>query len=278
MIRSESILQRILFQSLRSFRSFIVLILKPLGKSRRDFFEAFLYGVVRPIWNLLPDASNFAITATFNDNLIRFRPFVLHDFLFVLANANRNHEPLVQEVFQPRQGQIFVDVGAHIGLYTLRAAEEVGLAGRVIAVEPDPQSYRILKNNIALNHFNNVLAFNVALSDSSGEKTFYACTDPSLSGFELQPTAKLREVRTVKVMTLDELLAAAGVGHVDWVKLDVEGAETGILRGGKNVLMNSKNLKVIVESSSDEAIKYLKTLGFKTRFLGEIYYFAEKIS
>lgn len=59
-------------------------------------------------------------------------------FLFVLANVNKNYVSLVQEVFQPKHGQVFVDVGAHIGLYTLRAAGEVGLGVRVIAVEPDP--------------------------------------------------------------------------------------------------------------------------------------------
>lgn len=251
-------------------------MLRPLGKSRRAFFEAFLYGVVRPVWNLLPDASNFTFTATFDLNRIRFRPFVMHDFLFVLANANRNHEPLVQEVFQPKLGQVFIDVGAHIGLYTLRAARDVGSKGCVIAVEPDPQSYRILKDNIALNRLDNVLVFNVALSDCSGEKTFYACTDPSLSGFELQPKARLREVRTVKTMTLDELLRVSKINQVNWIKLDVEGAETNVLRGGKQMLGNAKDLSVIVESSSDEAMRFLKGFGFRTRYLGEIYYFAEK--
>lgn len=130
---------------------------------------------------------------------------------------------------------------------------------------------------MTLNHFDNVVVFNVALSDSSGVKTFFACTDPLLSGFDLQPKARLRAIKKVKTVTLDDLLEFAGVKHVDWIKLDVEGAETSILRGGRNMLVNAKNLKVIIESSSDDAIKYLKTLGYKTKYLGEIYYFAEKM-
>jgi FkbM family methyltransferase len=252
-------------------------LLKPLGKSRRTVIDAFLYGIVRPIWNLLPDMSGFTYTAVMGDNKVRFRPFVMHDVLFVIANANRNHEPLVQKIFQPKPGEVFVDVGAHIGLYTMRAAREVGSKGKVIAVEPDPQSYRILKENVALNHLDNVTVINAALCDACGQMTFYACTDPSLSGFELQSEARLREVRTVQVLTLDGLLESVGVDQVNWIKLDVEGAETKVLHGAKNLLERAKNLHIIVESNNDRAIQYLKVFGFKTRYLGEIYYFAEKV-
>lgn len=265
-------------QGLRCTRSLLVTMLKPLGKNRRVVFDVLLYRIVRPIWNYLPDMSNFTYTATIGENKIRFRPFVMHDFLFVLANANRNHEPLVQKVFNPKPGEVFVDVGAHIGLYTMRAAREVGPRGKVIAVEPDPQSCRLLRDNIALNHLDNVVVVNAALCDSSGQMTFYACTDPSLSGFELQPNARLREVRTVNAMTLDDLLQSYGVDQANWIKLDVEGAEIRVLQGGKDMLANAKNLHIIVESSTNQAMEYLRGFDFKTCYLGEIYYLAEKVA
>ncbi len=268
---------KIAMKSLKIIRSLTMTLLKPLGKSRRAAIDAFLYGIVRPIWNLLPDMSSFTYTAVIGENKINFRPFVMHDFLFVIANANRNHEPLVQKVFQPKPGEVFVDVGAHIGLYTMRAARDVGLKGKVIAVEPDPQSYRILKSNIALNNLDNVTVINAALCDISGQMIFYACTDPSLSGFELQSEARLREVRTVQVVTLDGLLESVGVDQVNWIKLDVEGAETKVLHGAKSLLTRAKNLHIIVESDSDQAMQYLKGFGFKTCYLGEIYYYAEKV-
>ncbi len=196
----------------------------------------------------------------------------------MLANANQNHEPLVQAVFKPKKVEVMVDVGAHIGLYTMSAAKAVGPAGKVISAEPDPQSYALLKDNIALNHFDNVEVVNAALSDRSGQIIFYACTDPSLSGFELQPNAKLYETRMVKTLTLDELLDSLGVDQVNWIKLDVEGAEIRVLRGGEKMLRRAKNLHIIVESSNAEAMDYLRQFGFKTRYLGEIYYFAEKLA
>ena len=200
----------------------------------------------------------------------------MHDFLFVLANANQSHEPIVQKIFQPKPGDVVVDVGAHIGLYTLRAARDVGGDGKVIAVEPDPQSFHILKDNVSLNNLNNVLVVNAALSETSGQKTFYAATDPSLSGFELQPEARIRKIETVKIMTLDELLTNLNIEKVDWIKIDVEGAELQVLMGGVRLLENSRKLKIIIESSDNQAMAYLKKLGFKTEHLGEIYYFAFK--
>jgi FkbM family methyltransferase len=270
-------MRKVAMQGVKATRTVFVAFFKPLGKSRRAFFNALLYGVIRSVWNHLPDMSNFTFTASLGGSQVRFRPFVMHDFLFVLANANQNHEPLVQAVFKPKPGEVMVDVGAHIGLYTMRAAKAVGSYGRVISAEPDPQSYALLKENIRLNGLANVHAENAALSDCSGQMTFYACTDPSLSGFELQPKAKLREKRVVKTLTLDELLDMLGVEQVNWIKLDVEGAETKVLRGAEKLLRRAKNLHIIVESDSTQAMDYLAGFGFKTRYLGEIYYYAEKV-
>jgi len=94
---------------------------------------------------------------------------------------------------------------------------------------------------------------------------------PSLSGFELQPKAKLREKRVVKTLTLDELLDSLGIDQVNWIKLDVEGAETCVFRGGRRLLARAINLHIIVESSSTEAMAYLKQFGFRVRYFDEIY-------
>ncbi len=270
----EEVMQKMAMRCLSSFRSLIVLILKTLGGNKRIVFDALVYDVIRPIWNLLPNMSGFSIVASVDGNRIRFRPFVMHDLLFVLAS--RNHEPLVQRIFQPRPGEVVIDVGAHIGLYTLKAARAVGAKGKVLAVEPDPQSYLILQENIASNHLDNVTTVNAALCDTSGKKPFYACTDPSLSGFELQSEARLREVKFVQALTIDELLRNYRLTDVSWIKVDVEGAELNVLQGGKHLLKNAKRLKLVIESSNNQVVGYLEKFGYKTVHLGEIYYFASK--
>ena len=80
----------------------------------------------------------------------------------------------------------------------------------------------------------------------------------------------------VQSTTLEELLPSLGVSQVDWMKVDVEGAETKVLQGGRRFLEEAKHLKIIIESSDNKAMEYLSKFGFQTEYLGEIYYFATK--
>jgi len=80
------------------------------------------------------------------------------------------NEPLVDDWFDVRPGDIVVDVGAHIGRYTLIGAR---YASKVIAIEPDPRNFYTLQRNVGLNGFSNVVAFNLAISKSQGSLPFY---------------------------------------------------------------------------------------------------------
>src|SRR5919108_6579842 len=73
------------------------------------------------------------------------------DFLFMT-----NHENEIMKYFSPNEGDTVVDIGAHIGLYSLIAAKRVGPSGKVIAIEPDPENFKILKKNLLLNQLSNV--------------------------------------------------------------------------------------------------------------------------
>src|SRR5260370_20424958 len=76
------------------------------------------------------------------------------------------------------QGKVFIDVGANFGVYTLVASRLVGATRKVITLEPTAQSFETLRQNIALNHFSNVRAFQVALTQSSGKAWLYHGWDP----------------------------------------------------------------------------------------------------
>ena len=261
-------------------RIIIIGILKPLSeKTRRALLGKIVYGIIKPLWSQLLKFNEFNFITTIDGVFIKFRPFVMHDFLFVMAN--KDHEPYVQTVFQPKQGDVVVDVGAHIGFYTLKSAKSVGSSGKVVAIEPDPQNFILLKNNIALNNFNNVIAVNAALSDFVGQKIFYCSTDPSLSGF--QPSGSqtiVREAIAVNTLTLIELLKDLGIDTVNWLKIDVEGEELKVLKGSMPFLQSSNLVKIILEISLDKEniLNYLSESGFSIKHLGDIYYFAFKLS
>jgi len=265
-------MENLALQTLRALLSLLRNTLRPLGETRRTILSKFLYGFIQPLWHLMPDLSRFTYVAVVDKNLMKFRPLVLSDLLLVLAN--RDKEPYVQKIFRPKSGETVVDVGAHIGFYTLKAARDVGPKGTVIAIEPDPQNFLLLSENIAINHFHNVIAVNAALSDAAGRRLFYACADPIVSGFQPSSRTRIREVKTVRTMTLSELLQSLGIDRADWIKVDVEGEELRVLKGGRSVLQNVKNVKIIIEVYDSKIIEYLRKMGFYTKYLGEIYYFA----
>jgi len=72
----------------------------------------------------------------------------------------------ILEYFKPQVGWIVVDVGAHVGWYTLIAGIKVGPKGKVLAIEPEPRNFSILCRNIHDNRLNNVISLRIALSDS----------------------------------------------------------------------------------------------------------------
>ena len=76
-----------------------------------------------------------------------------------------------------RPGDVFVDVGANIGLYTLIAAHIVGASGRVYAFEPGSETYRRLLSNVQLNQMTNVSCHELALSDSTARLDMNMSTD-----------------------------------------------------------------------------------------------------
>ncbi len=124
------------------------------------------------------------------------------------------------------QGGIVIDVGAHLGGFTLLAAP---LASRVFAYEPDPHLYSTLQRNIAENgHESKVTPCQAAVvGESAGEVTFYR--EGNASG-HVDPRPGDDPGINVKSLTLEEIIVNNGLHHVDLLKLDCEGSEYGIVR------------------------------------------------
>ena len=205
--------------------------------------------------------------------------FILSDLVLVLADW----EPYVKRIFNPKEDQTVLDIGAHIGLYTLRAARAVGPNGKVIAVECDPSNFNILKRNISLNRLNNVILVDCALSDTDGYMNVYLSWDPLLTTTDVKryKPRRIRRCASIRSMTVDTLLEQLGIHKIDWMKVDVEGAEMRVLRGAVRTIEKSKDLKLIVEISEEnlkEVLEYLQKFGFSLSCLSRGYYYADKIA
>jgi FkbM family methyltransferase len=207
----------------------------------------------------IPGNSN--LTVLTSGALAKVRPRTTD--LAVLAGSQ---EPETVTWLQPREGDIVVDVGAHIGRYTLMAAQR---GARVVAIEPEPSNFSLLRENIELNSFSNVTTCQCAVSDTSGRKVLFLGDngpgDTATSSFnsalmqERSGRALPRYLEQVECETLDNLLKSLEIHRVDWLKVDVEFHELQVLRGARSTLLETQNLIIEVTRSNQEACRRLAT-------------------
>ena len=129
-------------------------------------------------------------------------------------------------------GMTVLDIGGHAGLYTLIASKCVGPAGRVLTFEPSPRERARLMKHLAINHCGNVTVQPVALGDADGEATLYVVHGNETGCNSLRPgDVGASQPVQVPLRRLDDLHARGEIGHVDVVKMDVEGGELSVLKG-----------------------------------------------
>jgi len=142
-------------------------------------------------------------------------------------------------------GSVVIDVGAHVGIFTLLASAAVGPQGRVWAIEPNPTSLRLLAHNVKSNALDNVTVLNAALSDENGTSTLHVRPGDRMQSSLVAVEAGSELDVAVRVARLDDLLPRDV--RVDVLKVDAEGSEPAILRGMTRLLPGVRAL--IVESN-----------------------------
>jgi FkbM family methyltransferase len=147
-----------------------------------------------------------------------------------------------------RPGMTFVDVGANWGYFTLLAASRLGPGARVLSLEPDPRLFPLLQANVARNGFTGVAARQVAAADRPGESAFAAFDERGEnSGLSHLTDRPGESTLTVATGTVDDLLDEAGIGEVDLLKMDIEGAEDLALRGMAGGLGRHRYRRILLE-------------------------------
>jgi FkbM family methyltransferase len=134
-----------------------------------------------------------------------------------------------------KPGDIFVDVGANIGLFTLIASRLVGAGGKVVAFEPSAKTFDRLAGNVELNRMNNVQCFQMALSDRSGRIQMNSSLDGYDAWNSMAPphAGSAFATETVSAVTWDDFAGEHHLrGCVTMMKIDVEGWENHVLSGG----------------------------------------------
>jgi FkbM family methyltransferase len=168
---------------------------------------------------------------------------------------DRNERDLLQLLVAP--GGVVLDIGAHIGYFTLALAQVVGERGKVIAIEPSPTNVSRLREHVAANNFANVEVIEAAAASDHGELHFFipdAGMESAGSSFLGTTTPEVignaKKYITVKAVRVDKLLADRGIGHVDLIKLDVEGGELSAFAGMDGLITGPAPPRIICEISA----------------------------
>lgn len=180
-------------------------------------------------------------------------------------------------------GDVFVDVGANIGYYSLLASGLVGDDGKVVSVEASPAIFRQLRGNLDRNRSGNVRAVNVAASDCKARLQLFRGPSHNIGETSLFQADGFTADGMVEAAPLADILEAGELARARLLKIDVEGAEAAVLRGLVPMLGRMRaDLELIVEfhpqyltqpgQSAEDLVKLLRGAGFHAARLENDYW------
>jgi FkbM family methyltransferase len=146
-----------------------------------------------------------------------------------------------------RRDMTVVDVGAHHGLYTLLASKCVSWDGHVVSIEPSPQACVRLEKHLRLNRCSNVELVLCAAGEDPGEADSYVA-DGCPDGYYMRPaTMEPAKTARVQIRRLDDILSELEISKVDFLRLDVRGAELSVLYGAMKLLQRESRPAMLVK-------------------------------
>ena len=202
------------------------------------------------------------------ERALDFKTIADDPFWFRLELLTRQHERETRRALErlTQPGMIALDIGAHIGYHTRLLARRVGASGRVIALEPHPATFQTLQRNTR--DLPTVTALQLAASEAEGSAELHDYLMMSASGSLHYDEGLARQQRarmgagdvaprgaadfepqrySVRTVAIDDCLEQLGIGRVDIVKMDIEGAELAALRGMRRTIAASPGLALVME-------------------------------
>lgn len=165
-------------------------------------------------------------------------------------------------------GSVVFDVGTYSGIQTIRFSKIVGNTGKVYAFEPDKESYKTLLMNLSEHKCDNVIALNYGLYDHDGVLRFNASGGMG-AGIDKNG------IDEIEVKTLDTVVEELKIDHIDFIKMDIEGAEVQVLTPSCEILMKFKP-RLIVEPhyingrlNDKEIMSIMKSFGYKCEVVAQ---------
>ena len=170
-------------------------------------------------------------------------------------NRTRDSDVLVMAKFFLKKGDVAVDIGANIGLMSLAMSQFVGASGAVISIEPGPISFGLLRANKFVNKCSNITLVDAAVSDEDVDVPLFINPNgesdnqvhKGVSSYKFK-NEQLREMHIVKGISLDNKLSDyCNVNAIRFIKIDTQGHEWHVLKGGRKLLEKIESLAILCE-------------------------------
>jgi FkbM family methyltransferase len=150
-----------------------------------------------------------------------------------------------------KEGDVFFDIGANIGCYSLVAAKQTGPKGEVHSFEPVSKVFYKLQNNVSLNGFQNIKLNQNAVFEKSGIlELFVSSNENGGMSSMFHHDTESGQIEKANAITIDEYVNTLNIQKIDFIKIDIEGAEIFALKGMKNTLRRFKPI-ILMELSDD---------------------------
>jgi FkbM family methyltransferase len=192
---------------------------------------------------------------------------------FEMEYLEGNYEAPVEKILLSnlRPGTVFYDVGAHIGVFSLIAARNLGAHGSVFVCEPDPSNVRRIKEHASRNQLDAMRIIPKAVWSTDGRLHFQrASFQSSMNRGALVDEASAAEESTIEVecVTLDTVAREHALPSL--IKIDVEGSEAAVLQGSEEIFRSAKPLLVCEihhEQASSDVTRWLLARGYTFQWL-----------
>jgi FkbM family methyltransferase len=191
----------------------------------------------------------------------------------------KSYESYTTELFRRaiKSCATVLDIGAQFGHFSLIAAKRAGNLGKVYAFEPVPANFELLKRNIQMNGYTNVIqGVPKAVGDEATTVRLFVYEDSDSHGMYCHPKAKVKEIISVDCISIDEFLRGQ---PVDVIKMDIEGNEPNALRGMTLTISKSHGLIMFTELAPaflrwagvtpEDYLRQIENLGFDMQIIDE---------
>lgn len=172
------------------------------------------------------------------------------------------------EIKTPKKG-IILDIGGHIGLFSITFSKKIGKEGKIYAFEPFRDSYNLFKKNLIINDFRGVKLYNNAISEKKGKMRLYLHKYSAANSLN----AESDNYVIIESETLINFVKREKIKRIELIKLDVEGAEYEIIKNSKEVLKNTDAIilelhpDILSKKQINEVEMILKKLKFKRKVI-----------